>query len=283
MKIWIMILLVSLTLSSIYAYSEENHIGCQEGEIINGECVVSKSGEKNKDLFTKLATLDVEFKEVDYGTGFPGFLAKPKKDGVYPGIILIHEWWGLNENIKDMAKLLADEGYVVLAVDLYFGESAKTSDKAMILATDARNNPDKTMKNMKQAVSYLKSMNFVISDKIASMGWCFGGGQSLNLAVSGEKLAATVVYYGSLDVSKDKLSNISWPLLGIFGEKDSSIPVSTVNEFRKNLNHLGITNEIYIYPGVGHAFANPSGSRYAPEQTLDAWDKTVKFLKSNLK
>ncbi len=283
MKKWIIFLAMLLTLPWSHLYSEEDHIGCQDGEIINGECVVAPSGASNKDLFNRLDSVEVMTAEVDYGLGVLGFIARPKKEGVFPGVILIHEWWGLNENIKDTAKILADDGYVVLAVDLYLGESAETSEKAKLLSNNARKNPEKSIENMKQAVSYLRSLPCVNPEKIASLGWCFGGQQSLNLAISGENLAATVIYYGSLETSKEKLSKISWPVLGIFGETDNSIPLSTITEFKENLDSLGIKNEIYIYPGVGHAFANPSGSRYAPKQTLDAWDKTIRFLKQNLK
>jgi carboxymethylenebutenolidase len=283
MKKWIIFLAIVLTLPWSLLYSEEDHIGCQDGEIVNGKCVVAPSGASNKDLFNRLDSVKVVTAEVDYGMGIPGFIAKPKEEGIFPGVILIHEWWGLNENIKDMAKILADDGYVVLAVDLYLGESAETSEKAKLLSSNARKNPEKSIENMKQAVSYLRSLPYINPDKVASLGWCFGGQQSLNLAISGEKLAATIIYYGSLETSKEKLSKISWPVLGIFGETDSSIPLSTIAEFKENLDSLGIKNEIYVYPGVGHAFANPSGSRYAPKQTLDAWDKTIRFLKQNLK
>ena len=115
-----------------------------------------------------------------------------------------------------------------------------------------------------------------------SLGWCFGGGQSLQLAVN-EPLDATVIYYGNLVTDEKQLLKIGWPVLGIFGDKDTSIPVSSVNEFDASLDKLKITNEIYIYPGVGHAFANPSGMNYAPEQTRDAWEKTLAFLDKNLK
>ncbi|MBI2658620.1 dienelactone hydrolase family protein, partial [Candidatus Woesearchaeota archaeon] len=110
----------------------------------------------------------------------------------------------------------------------------------------------------------------------------FGGQMSLQLALN-EKLAATVVYYGSLETNATKLSVIKWPVLGIFGSLDTSIPVASVKEFEKSLNQLNIQNEIRIYEGVGHAFANPSGANYAPEQTKDAWEKTIEFLNKNLK
>jgi len=98
-----------------------------------------------------------------------------------------------------------------------------------------------------------------------------------------EDLEATVIYYGSLETDKEELSKIKWPVLGVFGEEDSSITVESVNEFENSINELGIENEIYIYEGVGHAFANPSNPGHDPEKTEDAWMKTVAFLNKNLK
>jgi carboxymethylenebutenolidase len=198
-----------------------------------------------------------------------------------PAVVMIHEWWGLNDNIKDMADELASEGYVVLAADLYNGEVATTPDKAMQLVGTVRENPEQAISNLQSAVQYLASLPNVNSSKIASLGWCFGGGQSLQLALNSEQnpLAATVIYYGNLVNDTNELSKINWPVLGIFGDQDQSIPVESVNAFEQALNETGITNEIYIYPGVGHAFANPSGDNYAPAETVDAWEKTLAFLK----
>jgi carboxymethylenebutenolidase len=198
-----------------------------------------------------------------------------------PAVVMIHEWWGLNDNIKDMADELASEGYVVLAADLYNGEVATTPDKAMQLVGTVRENPEQAISNLQSAVQYLASLPNVNSSRIASLGWCFGGGQSLQLALNSEQnpLAATLIYYGNLVNDTNELSKINWPVLGIFGDQDQSIPVESVNAFEQALNETGITNEIYIYPGVGHAFANPSGDNYAPAETVDAWEKTLAFLK----
>jgi carboxymethylenebutenolidase len=198
-----------------------------------------------------------------------------------PAVVMIHEWWGLNDNIKDMADELASEGYVVLAADLYNGEVATTPDKAMQLVGTVRENPEQAISNLQSAVQYLASLPNVNSSRIASLGWCFGGGQSLQLALNSEQnpLAATVIYYGNLVNDTNELSKINWPVLGIFGDQDQSIPVESVNAFEQALNETGIINEIYIYPGVGHAFANPSGDNYAPAETVDAWEKTLAFLK----
>jgi carboxymethylenebutenolidase len=231
---------------------------------------------------------------VSYFNGSSGYLAFPNTTDnnttsttgqqKLPAVVMIHEWWGLNDNIKDMANELASEGYVVLAADLYNGEVATESSRAMELVSSVRNNPDQAIANLQSAVSYLGSLENVNSSRIASLGWCFGGGQSLQLALNSEQnpLAATVIYYGNLVNDTDEISKINWPVLGIFGDQDQSIPVESVNAFEQALNDTGIINEIYIYPGVGHGFANPSGDNYAPEETADAWQKTLAFLNKYL-
>lgn len=112
----------------------------------------------------------------------------------------------------------------------------------------------------------------------------FWGHQSLHLAINSKdhSLAATIIYYGRLTNDTQALSNIQWPVLGIFGEEDQAIPVSSVRQFEQSLNELEIPNEIHIYPGVEHAFANPSNDNYAPQETADAWRKTLDFLKTNV-
>ena len=211
-----------------------------------------------------------------------GYLVYPTNDTnqKLPAVIMIHEWWGLNDNIKNMANMLAKEGYVVLAVDLYNDTVATDSSRASELSSSVGNNPSAAIANMQSAVSYLSSLENVNASRIASLGWCFGGGQSLQLALNSEQhpLAATILYYGNLINDTEALSKIKWPVLGIFGDQDQSIPVNSVKQFEQALNKIGVTNEIYIYPGVGHAFANPSGDNYAPKETADAWKKTLVFL-----
>ncbi|WP_455278512.1 dienelactone hydrolase family protein [[Eubacterium] cellulosolvens] len=223
--------------------------------------------------------LEVIATEVEYYTNVFGYLAKPVVNNNYPGVIMIHEWWGLNDHIKRTAQELASEGYVVLAVDLYNGEVADNPDRARELSSSL--DQDEAIQNMKSAIAYLQTKENI--RKIASLGWCFGGGQSLQLALSDERLDATIIYYGSLITEESKLSSIKWPIQGIFGEEDTVIPVETVKEFKSILGKLGIENEIYIYSAVGHAFANPTGTNYAPNEAEDAWEKTLIFLSKYLK
>ena len=197
-----------------------------------------------------------------------------------PAIIMIHENRGLNDNIKSTADILAKQGYVLLAVDLFQGQVTSDPNRARELSSDVRNNPGVAIENMKSAVAYLSSLQNVNASRIASIGWCFGGGQSLQLALNSEDhpLAATIIYYGQVVNDTGELSKIRWPVLGIFGDKDQAISVDSVRAFEKALNETGVTNQIHIYPGVGHAFANPSNDNYAPQETADAWMKTLAFL-----
>lgn len=229
-------------------------------------------------LETDNATPIVTESDVEYFPGAKGYFARPAAEGTYPGVVMIHENRGLRPEIRDTAEQLAREGYLVLAVDL-LGKAVENQDEARALT--AAFDQATGVKNMRAAVAYLKSKG---AGKIASLGWCFGGRQSVELAISGEPLDATVVYYGgNMASTADRLAPIKWPVLGIFGDQDRAIPLEKVREFESSLNTLGVRNEIHIYPGVGHAFANPSGANYAPEATKDAWAKTTIFLKDNLK
>ena len=234
-------------------------------------------GNNNSEIFA-LGKYDTQTEDVDYFDGVTGYLAKPSSEGVFPAVIMIHEWWGLNDNIKEMAEKLASHGYVVLAVDMYNNQVGTTVEEARILVTSFDSNEG--IKNMDAAVSFLKTQHS--AKTVGSIGWCFGGGQSLNLAVNNPNIDATVMYYGQVISEPEKLSNITWPVLGIFAELDRGIPVESVEKFENELDNLGISNQIIIYPGVDHAFANPSGERYAPDESKDAWDKTIEFFHENL-
>lgn len=230
--------------------------------------------------------LQLNGSSVSYHDNATGYLVYPDNNvqEKLPAVIMIHEWWGLNEHIKNQADILAKEGYAVLAVDLYNGEVATDPNRAMELASSVRDNSAPAIENLQSAVSYVKSLEAVNASKVASLGWCFGGDFSIQLAVNSteDPLAATILYYGQPVTEPDSLSNISWPVLGIFGDQDQAIPIESVQQFASALNSSQVTNEIYLYEGVGHAFANPSGDNYAPKETADAWQKTLAFLGRHL-
>jgi len=221
--------------------------------------------------------------EVTYGeaggTGLKGYLATPEgaPDSI-PGLIVIHEWWGLNDNIRSMARQLAGEGYAALAVDLYGGEVAETPDRAGQLARSV--DEDRARANLRAAYRFLEDRG---AARIGSIGWCFGGGWSLQTALLfPDSLDATVIYYGHLVTDPDRLAGLEVPIQGHFGAEDGSIPVDDVRLFGSVLDSLGVAGRMYVYEGAGHAFANPSGTRYVKAAADTAWGRTLAFLREHL-
>jgi carboxymethylenebutenolidase len=212
-----------------------------------------------------------------------GFLAMPG-DAIepLPGIVVIHEWWGLNDNIKAMTRRLAGEGYIALAVDLYGGANAATPEQAQVLMAGLLADPDAARENLRQAYEYLEK--YALAPRIGSIGWCLGGGWSLQTALLyPSDLDAMVMYYGQIVTDSNQLATLNVPLLGLFGALDESIPVRDVQNFRSTLTSLGKNAEVLIFSGADHAFANPSGGNYNAVAATQAWDKTLEFLSVNLK
>lgn len=228
----------------------------------------------------------VDAQEVIYGEvgGNPvhGYMAKPKAArGALPGLIVIQEWWGLNDNIRAMTRRLAGEGYQALAVDLYGGEKADNPEAAMKLVNAVMQNRAAAEENLKHAAAYLERQGVT---KLGVIGWCFGGGWSLATALlMPDKIKATVIYYGHLETDPAKLATLKSPIIGFFGADDKSIPAASVKEFENALRKLGKPVETKIYDGAGHAFANASGGSYRPEAAKDAWQRTTAFLAKHLK
>lgn len=220
---------------------------------------------------------EVVAEEVPYFEDAKGYFVRPAGAGVHPGVVMIHENRGLRPEIKAAAEDLAREGYMVLAVDLY-GVVMETQEEAR--AFSQTYDAAKGLDNLHAATEYLRQSG---ANKVASLGWCFGGAQSLALATSGEKLDGTIIYYGRLQAEKDDLDNIDWPVLGIFGDQDQAISTTSVANFEQTLQELEVPVEIHMYEGVGHAFANPSNQNHAPEETADAWQKTLTFLDRTLR
>lgn len=225
--------------------------------------------------------------DVTYGTldetPFIGYLAKPADvTSPLPGLIVIQEWWGLNDNIRTMTRRLAAEGYTALAVDLYDGQVAENRDEAKVLVQAAIQNSDRLTQNVIAAYNYLSNEQQV--PKVGTIGWCFGGSWSLNTALAlPTELDAAVIYYGG-QISTDPaiLEPLQMPIQGHFGALDTNPAPETVQAFETALNDLGKSPEIYIYEGANHAFANPSGTRYNAEAADLSWQRTLTFLKQHL-
>jgi carboxymethylenebutenolidase len=235
-----------------------------------------------------IATLDaqaVKTQDVRYKSGddtVTGYLALPGSAGPHPAIIAIHEWWGLNDQIKDEARKLADQGYVTLAVDLYRGNVAASPDEAHELM---RGMPeDRALRDLKAAFDYLASRPDVNKHKIGSIGWCMGGGESLELAEAEPTLAACVVNYGRMPTDAGTIAKINAPVLGSFGADDRGITPDAVHAFEKQMKSAGKDINVKIYDGAGHAFQNPNNKTgYRPAAAADAWSRTLAFFSVHLK
>jgi carboxymethylenebutenolidase len=230
---------------------------------------------------------EVVARDVTYATveGQPvkGYLARPAgSSAALPGVVMIHEWWGLNDNIRTMARRLAGEGYAVLAVDLYRGRSAESPEQARELTTSVMQNPAPAEENLRAAAEYLAGEER--AGRIGIVGWCFGGGWSLRGALAApQRIDAAVMYYGQPITEPDQLSRLDAPLLGLFGAEDRGIPVERVREMEAALRKLGKDVTIEVYPGAAHAFANPSGTAYNAAAAEDAWARTLAFFARHLK
>ena len=198
-----------------------------------------------------------------------------------PAIIVIHEWWGLNDNVRKMADRLAGEGYIVLAVDLYGGRTADTPGGARELMLNVVENTATAEENLRSAHDFL--VGTAGAPAVASLGWCFGGGWSLNAArLLGEDLDAAVIYYGQVTDDTERLEPVEADILGLFGGADTGISVESVRAFEAALDRLGKSHDIHVYPDAGHAFANPTGNSYDAQAAADAWDRTIEFLSQAL-
>ena len=224
----------------------------------------------------RLAYAEVD-DEVVYGHfAFPSDMIEP-----LPAVIMIHEWWGLNDNIRAMADRLAAEGYIVLAVDLFGGEAATNPEAARQLMLRAVENRDSVTSNIEQAYAFVSET--AGAPRVASLGWCFGGGWSLNTAMLfPADLDAAVIYYGQVTDDEDRLRPLEVPILGLFGSEDRGIKLESVRRFEGAMERLRKDFEIHVYEGAGHAFANPSGGNFNAEYAVDAWNRTLGFLRDHL-
>jgi carboxymethylenebutenolidase len=203
---------------------------------------------------------------------FPADMVDP-----LPGIIVIHEWWGLNDGIRAMADRIAGQGYVVLAIDLFGGTATVDPAAARALMLGVVENPDLADENIRQAYAFLADT--AQAPRIGSLGWCFGGGWSLNTALLfPDELDASVIYYGQVTDNEERLASLNVPILGLFGAEDRGITVASVEGFEQALESLGKNYDIEIYAGAEHAFANPSGNNYNASVAESAWNKTIEFL-----
>jgi carboxymethylenebutenolidase len=211
-----------------------------------------------------------------------GYLALPEGDGKHAALIVIHEWYGLNDWVKQQAYRFAGDGYVALAPDLYRGKVATTADEAHELMRGVPE--DRAKADLAGAFKYLAARKDVDPARIGVIGWCMGGGYAMNMVVMEPKLAAAIINYGHLVTDPATIKAIKVPILGNFGEADRGIPPADVLAFESALKKENKPVDIKIYEGAGHAFMNPNNKGgYAEKAANDAWDRIDIFLKNHLK
>ena len=217
-------------------------------------------------------------------TGGPdvrAYVARPEGDGPFPTVIMIHEFYGLNQAITGKADLLAEEGYLVVAPDTFRGSTTSWIPRAIyqVISTKAEDvNVD-----LDSVYAWLETQSDVDSDRIATAGFCYGGRASLAYSLHNPQLAATVIFYGSPETDPEILMTLPGPVLGIFGGADQCIPVEAVNAFDAALDEAGVPHEITIYEGQPHAFVKDAQGIQAGGPQGEAWEQMLAFLDANLR
>jgi carboxymethylenebutenolidase len=222
---------------------------------------------------------EVEFQS-NGGTA-PGYLAIPES-GSGPGVIVLQEWWGMDDSVKAYADRFAEEGFLALAPDLYRGDTTEQPDEAQqkMMAM----NMEQTVKDMSGAVDYLAQHEGFQGDGVGAVGFCLGGGLAVWAAAENQKVDAVVSYYYVMPHGKPDFSKVDAPVLGHFGTADDFVPVEDAEALQKEMSDAGVDADFEFYDGAGHAFANDHDrlGTYDEGKSGEAWQKTVDFLKRHL-
>jgi carboxymethylenebutenolidase len=232
---------------------------------------------KEGQAMDKLYTESAEYPGVE-GETLTGYLACPAGEGRWPGLVVIQEWWGLDEHIKDVARRFAGEGFAVLAPDLYHGAVASEPDEAreLVMALDT----DEAVREIRQAVAFLGAQDYVAGSQVGIVGFCLGGRLVLQTVRVEGHLGAAVAFYGS-PLTPQEATKVRVPVLGLYGAQDQ-IPVPDVRAMHEAFDRAGVENELYVYEGASHAFFNDTRPTYRPEAATDAWPRTLAWFRKHL-
>jgi carboxymethylenebutenolidase len=226
-----------------------------------------------------LVTEMVEYKDAD-GETLMGYLARPEGDQAKPAIVVIQEWWGLNDHIKDVANRYAQEGFVALAPDLYHGVVVTEPDEARKIVMEL--DMAEAVREIQQAMAFLRQQPYVAGPKIGVVGFCMGGGLVLQTALAEDSMGAGVAFYGR-PLSPDEAKKVKAPVLGLYGAADQGIPVDEVKAMFAAFDEAKIANELHIYEGAQHAFFNDTRPEsYSAEASADAWPRTLDWFRQYL-
>ena len=225
------------------------------------------------------AASTVHLTTADGGTG--AYIAQPSGSGPVPAVIMVHEWWGLNDQIREMARKMAQQGYYTIVPDLYHGKVASTPEEAHELMRGLEDS--RVFSEMDAAAAWLHAQKRCETSRVAVMGFCVGGGIALRYALRTPTLAAAVMFYGPPETDPEKLATLTAPLQGHFGADDQGITPDRVDAFREALKKAGKPADLYEYPGAGHAFMHDGAASYRADAAKIAWARTLSFLQKHLK
>lgn len=270
-------LVALLVLSLASCQKREEHAGHADTTTSSAPAVQTAGSERSA------ASAVPNDQAVQFGNGASGYLALPASGPAKkPALIVIQEWWGVDDWIREQNARFANNGYVSLAVDLYRGRKASSPDEAHELMRGLPE--DRAMGDLKAAIDYLSARPDVDPQRIGVIGWCMGGGYALALATNDPRPKATVINYGRLITSGDALTKIESEVLGNFGSADRGIPAEDVKKFGQELTKYGKLGDIKIYDGAGHAFMNPNNKEgYDPAAAQDAWGRIDRFFERTLR
>ncbi len=206
------------------------------------------------------------------------YVARPSGSGPFPVVIMVHEWWGLKSEIAGKADALAQDGYIVVAPNLFRNNTTDWIPTAIwqVSTTDTA----QINRDLDAVMLWIQNQPDADAKKVAIMGFCFGGGTAINYSVNTPAITATAVFYGSTISDPTLLKQVSGPVLGIFGAEDGMIPISEVNAFEDGLNAAGVPNEITIYAGEGHAFVKSIDEIALGGNQQKAWEQLRGFLRN---
>lgn len=215
------------------------------------------------------------------GPDVRAYIAKPEGAGPFPTVIMIHEFFGLNESIVSKADLLAEQGYLVIAPDTFRGSTASMVPRAIYQVITTK--PENINADLDSVYAWLESESDADSARVGVAGFCYGGRASLSYSLHNDRIAATVVFYGSPETDPEILKNLPGPVLGIFGDADQSIPLAEVDAFERGLAAANIPHQVTVYEGQPHAFVQGAEGIQAGGAQAEAWSEMLTFLETNLK
>lgn len=213
--------------------------------------------------------------------GTRAFVAWPAGDNTVPAVIVVREWWGLNGQIRRLARQLARQGYVAIVPDLYHGKVAGDPEYAHELMRGL--DEQAAVGDLEAAAAWLAQQPRCRDTKVGVVGFCMGGGIAEQMAIRRPSLAAAVMFYGRPVMDPESLARLKVPLMGHFGAEDRGISVDRVEKFEAALKAAGRDAQIFIYPGAGHAFMNETQDSFHPDASRQAWARTLAFFQKQLK